>query len=99
MGAAIGVLVTFVGWSAIGANEPPWLLVVALAVIGAIGAILLQRHVIAVFTAFAGAWMILVASLAASGNRHAQAAIDSHNWVLSPFATAALAAWIPIAWI
>jgi hypothetical protein len=99
MGAGLGVLVTFVAWSAIGSNEPPWLLVVAMAVLGAIGAILLQRYVIAVSTAFSGAWTILVASLAASGDRRAQAAIDSHNWVLSPFATAALTGWLPIAWI
>jgi|SRR5579862_4844541 hypothetical protein len=98
-GAALGAVVAHVGWSAVGVGDPPWLLVVALAVFGAIGAILLQRYVIAVSTAFGGAWMIIIASLAASGNRHAQAAVDSHNWILSPFATAAIAAWVPIAWI
>jgi|ERR1043165_9356976 hypothetical protein len=99
IGAALGALVTHVIWSAVGTNDPPWVLMLILAVLGAVGAILLQRYVIIVSTAFGGSWMILIASLAASGDRRAQAAINSHNWVLSPFATATIAAWIPVAWI
>ena len=99
IGAGLGAVVAHVVWSAVGANEPPWLLIVSLVVLGAVGAVLLQRYVIVVATAFGGAWMMLIAGLAAAGSRPAQAAIDSHNWILSPFATAAVAAWIPIAWI
>ena len=99
IGAGLGAVVAHVGWGLNGAGDPPWVLIVVLAILGAIGAILLQRYVIAVATAFGGAWMIIIAGLAAAGNRGAQAAIDTHNWVLSPFATAAVAGWIPIAWI
>ena len=99
IGAALGAVVAHVGASAAGASDPPWILVVALAVLGAIGAIVLQRYVIVVSTAFGGAWMIVIASLTASGNRHAQIAIDNHGWLLAPFATAGVAAWVPIAWI
>jgi hypothetical protein len=99
IGAGLGAVVAHVVWNVVGGGDPPWMLVVLLAVLGAVGAILLQRYVIVVSTAFAGAWMIVIASVAASGNRHAQAALDSHNWILSPFATAAIAAWVPIAWI
>src|SRR5947207_10160270 len=60
IGAALGAVVAHVGASAAGASDPPWILVVALAVLGAIGAIVLQRYVIVVSTAFGGAWMIVI---------------------------------------
>jgi hypothetical protein len=99
IGAGLGAVVAHVVWSVIAGGDPPWLVVVLLVVIGAIGAVSLQRYVIVVATAFAGAWTMLIAGLAASGNRFAQASIDSHNWVLSPFATSSIADWVPIAWI
>jgi hypothetical protein len=99
IGAGLGAVVAHVVWSVIAGGDPPWLLVVVLVVLGAIGAVSLQRYVIVVATAFGGAWMMIISGLAASGNRFAQASIDSHNWVLSPFATASIADWIPIAWI
>ena len=99
IGAGLGAVVAHVAWSVSAGGEPPWLLVVVLVVVGAIAAVSLQRYVIVVSTAFGGAWMILIAGLAASGNRLAQTAIDSHNWVLSPFTTAGIAGWIPIAWV
>jgi Domain of unknown function (DUF4203) len=99
IGAGLGAVVAHVAWSLSAVGDPPWLLVVVLVVVGAIAAVSLQRYVIVVSTAFGGAWMMLIAGLAASGNRVAQASIDSHNWVLSPFATAGIADWIPIAWI
>jgi len=99
IGAGLGAVIAHVVWSVIAGGDPPWLLVVVLVVVGAIGAVSLQRYVIVVSTAFGGAWTMLIAGLAATGNRFAQASIDSHNWVLSPFATAGIADWIPIAWI
>jgi len=99
VGAGLGAVVAHVVWSVIAGGDPPWLLVVVLVILGASGAVSLQRYVIVVSTAFGGAWMTIVAGLAAAGNRFAQASIDSHNWVLSPFATASIADWIPIAWI
>jgi hypothetical protein len=99
IGAGLGAVVAHVVWSVIAGGDPPWLLVVVLVVLGAIGAVSLQRYVIVVATAFGGAWMTIISGLAASGNRFAQSSIDSHNWVMSPFATAGIADWIPVAWI
>ncbi len=99
IGAGLGAVVAHVASSLAGIADPPWPLLVLLAVLGAIGAILLQRYVIVVWTAFVGAWTIVIAALAAAGNRGAQTAIESHDWVLSPLATATIAAWVPIAWI
>src|SRR5262245_12034643 len=62
-GAALGALVTHVGWNYIRAGEPPLIAVVSLAVLGAIGALLLQRYVIIVATAFGGAWTAILGYL------------------------------------
>ena len=99
IGASLGAVVAHVVSSLTSIADPPWPLLVLLVVLGAIGAILLQRYVIVVWTAFVGAWTIIIAALAAAGNRGAQAAVESHNWILSPLATAAIAAWVPIAWL
>ena len=45
-----------------------------LSVLGAIGAMVLQRYVIIVATAFGGAWTIIVGALALAGDRGARAA-------------------------
>src|SRR5262245_27089265 len=48
VGAGLGALIAHVGWSYVGNGDPPPLLLVALAILGAIGAMLLQRYVIVV---------------------------------------------------
>src|SRR5262249_9225945 len=63
IGAGLGAVVAHVGWGAIRAGDPPAVLVIGLAVLGAIGAMLLQRYVIIVSTAFAGAWTMIVGGL------------------------------------
>ena len=61
VGAGLGALVAHVSWAQFGATDPPAVLVVLLAVLGAVGAMMLQRYVIIVGTAFGGAWTLLVA--------------------------------------
>src|SRR5256885_10392104 len=60
VGAGLGALVAHVSWSALRAGDPPALLVIGLAVVGAIGAMVLQRYVIILSTAFGGAWTLLL---------------------------------------
>src|SRR5262245_56149591 len=54
-GAALGALVTHVAWNYARVGEAPFVAVIGVAVLGAIGALLLQRYVIIVATSFGGA--------------------------------------------
>jgi Domain of unknown function (DUF4203) len=97
LGAALGWLVIHVVWTQVSVGEPPWIAVAILAAIGAIGAMFVQRYVIIVSTAFAGAWTILVGGLAAAADRGAARAGDV--WILYPFTPAPGARWVPLAWV
>jgi hypothetical protein len=97
LGAALGWLVLHVVWTQISVGEPPWIAVAILAAIGAIGAMFVQRYVIIVSTAFAGAWTIIVGGLAAAADRGAARAGDV--WILYPFTPAPGVRWVPFAWV
>jgi hypothetical protein len=73
--------------------------IVVLAVFGAIGAMLLQRYVIVVATAFGGAWTLLLGALALSDRAAGRASRLGDVWILYPNAPAPVASWLPIAWI
>jgi uncharacterized protein DUF4203 len=97
IGAGLGALVAHVGWSYLGAGDPPAVLVIVLAIFGAVGAMLLQRYVIIVATAFGGAWTMILGGVAMAGNR--AAARGGDVWILYPMSPAPDQRWIPIAWI
>src|SRR5213083_64380 len=59
VGAGLGALIAHVGWGHVGGGDPPAGLIVGLALLGSVGALLLQRYVIIVATAFGGAWTAL----------------------------------------
>jgi hypothetical protein len=100
IGAGIGAFVAHAAWTQFGAGDPPWYLIVILAVLGAVGAMVLQRFVIIVGTAFGGAWTLLIGALALSGNPTAVRAASSANvWILYPMTPAPGQRWLPIAWI
>ena len=100
VGAGVGALVAHFGWTPFGTGDPPVLLVIGLAVAGAIGAMFAQRHVIIVTTAFVGAWTLIVGILAAVGGRDALAAKSASSvWILYPTTFPAQQWWIPYAWV
>jgi uncharacterized protein DUF4203 len=100
IGAGLGALVAHMGWGYYGVNDPPAALIIALAILGAIGAMLLQRYVIIVATAFGGAWTLIVGAIAMSGNRAAPVTARSADiWILYPMTPAPDQRWVPIAWI
>ena len=101
VGAALGALVVApVGWGYVGAGDPPPLVVIALSVLGAIGAMLLRRYVSIVATAFFGAWMVVVGGLAVAGQRGAaRVASAADVWILYPLTPAPGQRWVPFAWI
>jgi uncharacterized protein DUF4203 len=98
VGAGLGALVAHVLWQSFGTGDPPAIAVILLAVAGSIGAMLLQRYVIIVGTAFGGAWTLLVGLFALLGDRGAARAAASGNvWILYP-TTAPSERWVPITW-
>jgi hypothetical protein len=99
VGAAFGAMVATMLWGRAGA-EPHVLIVILFAVVGAVGAMLLQRFVIIVGTAFGGAWTALVGGLALLGDRAAQAAASANNvWVVYPLDPAPGKQWVLWAWL
>ena len=100
VGAGLGALIAHVGWGYVGSGDPPAVVIILLAVFGSIGAMLLQRYVIIVATAFGGAWTIIVGGLAVAGNRGGgRAASASDVWILYPTTPAPGQVWVPVAWI
>src|SRR2546428_3378794 len=100
VGAGLGAFVVHVGWSQWAAGDPPAILVIVLSIAGAVGAMLLQRYVIIVGTAFGGAWTIIVGGLVLAGQRSAAPALTSAaGWTLYPLTPGLGQGWIPIAWI
>ena len=101
VGAGLGALVAHVAWSTLGrSGDPPAVAVVALSVMGSIGAMFLQRYVIVVATAFGGAWTVIVGGLAVAGDRGAaRAATAGDVWILYPLSPAPGQKWVPVAWV
>jgi hypothetical protein len=115
LGALALILAYFAGVALVGAGaaalllhmvlapfgrEPHMLVVVAVAVAGAIGAMVLQRYVIIFTTAFGGAWTILVGGLALAGDGVALRAAEKANvWIAYPFNPAPGERWVIAAWI
>jgi hypothetical protein len=101
VGAGLGALVVHVGWTHLASRggDPPVALVIVFSVLGAVGAMLLQRYVIVVGTAFGGAWTILVGALALAGGRAAARASAADIWILYPLSPAPADRWVPIAWV
>ena len=100
VGAGLGALIAHVAWGGVGTGDPPAVAVVVLSVLGAIAAMLLQRYVIIVATAFGGAWTVIVGGLAIAGNRGAAGAASAGAvWILYPTTPAPGQKWVPVAWI
>src|SRR3954452_3265263 len=101
VGAGLGALIAHVGWSYVGrGGDPPPLAVILLALVGSLGAMLLQRYVIIVATAFGGAWTMIVGGVAAAGDRGAARAASAGDvWILYPLSPAPGQRWVPVAWI
>jgi hypothetical protein len=99
VGAGLGAFVAHFTAQFFGPGDPPPLVLIALAAIGAVAAMLLQRYVIIVGTAFGGAWTVLVGVLALAGDhRAAKAAAAGDVWILYPMNPAPGQRWLLIAW-
>jgi hypothetical protein len=97
IGAGLGALIAHVAWTSFATGDPPAALVIVLAIAGAIGAMVLQRYVIIVATAFGGAWTLLLGVVAAMERRTATLTPDV--WVFYPTSLPPGARWMPIVWV
>jgi uncharacterized protein DUF4203 len=100
IGAGLGALVIHVAWRQIATADPPPAAIIVCSILGGIGAMILQRYVIVVGTAFGGAWTIILGTLALMGDRVAERAASAANvWILYPLTPAPGERWVPVAWI
>ena len=98
-GAAIGAVIATAVFSA-GSRDPSVWVVVLFAVAGAVAATYLQRYFIIVFTAFGGAWTMIVGAMALVGNRTAlRAATSGDVWVAYPLNPAPGQRWVLLVWL
>lgn len=99
VGAGLGALVANLLWSQF-AGDPHPIVVILFSVAGALGAMILQRYVIIVGTAFGGAWTMIVAAMAMMGDGAARAAASSGDaWVVYPMDPAPGRGFVAIVWL
>ncbi|MGE5245847.1 MAG: DUF4203 domain-containing protein [Betaproteobacteria bacterium] len=97
VGAGLGVLAAHLAWTTFAHADPPAIAVIAIAVLGGIGAMLLQRYVIVAATAFGGAWTLLVGVLTLATER---APRGPHPvWIFYPLPADAGGRWAIVVWI
>lgn len=100
IGAGAAALVLHIAWAQLGRGDPPIIVVVIAATLGAVAATQLQRIVIVVASAFGGAWTVLVGVLAFMGDKAARAAAASDDvWVLYPLSAGGGRKWVLPAWL
>jgi hypothetical protein len=104
----VGVALTGAGLGAVAANllfaatgqDPHFLVLVLLTLVGAAAAMYLQRYVIIIGTGFGGAWTVIVGAMALLGNQTAMSAAAAGNvWVAYPLDPAPGQRWVLVAWI
>ena len=99
VGAALAALLVHVAWTRIGGDPHP-VVVIGACVLGALAAMAVQRYVIVVGTAFAGAWTGLIGALLLAGSKTAQAAAAKGDvWLAYPLNPAPDQHWIAWAWL
>jgi hypothetical protein len=82
IGAGLASLGLQLAWQVIG-GEPPVVAIVIVAVLGALGALSVSRHVVIIGTALAGSWTLIVGGLALAGDRVGALSVTPENiWVV-----------------
>ena len=99
VGAGLGAVAANLMFSATG-QDPHYLVLVLMTLLGAAAAMYLQRYFIIVGTAFGGAWTLIVGAAALFGDRTALAAAAANDvWVAYPLNPAPGRGWVKLAWI
>jgi hypothetical protein len=99
IGAGLGALAVNLIWSQMG-RDPHALVVIVAAIIGALGALALQRYVIIIGTSYAGASTMLLGILELTGHPAAAAAAERKDiMIVYPIPGAGANRWLVIAWL
>jgi hypothetical protein len=99
VGAGLGAVAANLMFSATG-QDPHYLVLVLMTLLGAAAAMYLQRYFIIVGTAFGGAWTLIVGAAALFGDSTALAAAAANDvWVAYPLNPAPGRGWVKLAWI
>jgi hypothetical protein len=99
IGAGLASLVLHLAWKPIG-GDPPTAVLVILAVLGALGALSVARHVVIIGTALAGSWTLIVGGLALAGDRVNALAITQDNiWVVYAAGPLPGNRWVIAGWV
>jgi hypothetical protein len=100
VGAGLGALVANVLWSLFQPGDVPWQLALGTAVLGAITAMVLQRYVIIVSTAFSGGWTLLVGAIHVAGVRTIPRSVSATDaWIFYPISPTPGSRWVSLAWV
>ena len=100
VGAVVGALIVApVFWAAFGNGDPPWQMVVVLAMAGAVGAMFVQRHVIIVTTALAGALTVILGVVAAADRGGGAAKSLGKVSIFYPTILPPGHPWAPYVWV
>ena len=100
IGAGLGALLAHVAWTQFQPTDPPAFVIIVLAILGAIGAMVLQRYIIVVGTALVGAWTLIIGVLTLLADRsEARSGAAGTAWILYPFAPAPGQRWLPLAFV
>jgi len=96
-GAALGAAIAHLAWAPFAGADPPMLALVVPAIAGAVGAMVVQRYMIVVCTAFGGAWTIVVGAVNVLAARGVPSGGTLNAWILYP-ASIGDQRWAPYAW-
>ena len=100
VGAGLGALLAHLVWNQLYAGDPPAMAVILVSVAGALTAMILQRYVIIVGTAFGGGWTVVVGAVALMASQAVEAAAAAGAaWVMYPLSPAPGQQWVPVAWV
>ncbi len=98
VGAGLAVLMLHAGWTLVG-GDPPTVVIVIVAVLGALAALSIVRYVAVFGTAIAGAWTFIIGGLALMGDPKALVAASSGDvWVLYPLHPVRGDWWLAAVW-
>ncbi len=96
IGAGLGAFAIHLVWTRLAGAEPPAAVVIAMAIVGAVAAMWLQRYVIIVATAFGGAWTVIVGALAVA---NPETGSTANPWILYPITPDAPRLPVVAAWV
>jgi hypothetical protein len=100
LGAGLGALGVNVIWSQLD-RDPHAIIVIAAAILGALGALAMQRYVIIISTAFGGAGTVIAGALELAGDGSAAGAVERGDvWAIYLHMHPAPASrWVVVAWL